>query len=356
MRRRGVHHGWAIDRGTHDVGSRELSNVSQLRSAWRQARPLVLRGVGSQGVHEHARAIESTLAVFERLRAGAEFQDELWQRKHVRLEFEPGGASVDLGDPREIEKVFAHARGRAPHARPLARDLYAKLSWIAHDARDRSLRIRFSFGAEQLMDWQKEVKRAPHADRFCEAVFPECAILSDNPVLAGFAQEMLGCRVRLSERIVYNNAPGGGAVLHHDAEPNQLGVLYGQFAGRTAWLALPKRRLAHQLLEAGRATNARAALRLLDGDYDAPLTRLLHNSPRFTRRLVEVDAFLVLEAGDALFLPSPAWDDCCWHSVFALGRRASLAHSYGIFAQAGPARVRAKASSARPSQGRERDG
>ena len=50
------------------------------------------------------------------------------------------------------------------------------------------------------------------------------------------------------------------------------------------------------------------------------------------RALVEAGAFLVLEPGDALLLPSPARNVAAWHSVFALGAVPSLAHSYGVFA------------------------
>jgi hypothetical protein len=47
---------------------------------------------------------------------------------------------------------------------------------------------------------------------------------------------------------------------------------------------------------------------------------------------VERGALSILAAGDILLLPSPGPDDAAWHSVFALGSRPSLAHSYGIFA------------------------
>ena len=226
-----------------------------------------------------------------------------------------------------------------------ARGLYAKLSWIAHDERDASLRIRFSFGSENERDWQKETRRAPWSDRFAEAVFPECAVQTGNAGLRRRIEGLTSRRVRFSERIVYNNAPGGGAIFHHDCEPHQLGVVFGQLAGETAWLALPKRELARHLAEFAHAPHAgmeegalrrlagtmRAALRALDGE-DPRIARLLNETPAFTARLAAAGALLHLRAGDALLLPNHAWNDTCWHSVFALGARASLAHSYGIFA------------------------
>jgi hypothetical protein len=351
LERRGVRHGFARDDGRHDVDSMAGASADA-RARWRAARPLVLRGVLEPALSGARREVASTLALFDCLRRGADFQAWVWRRLGGDPAWTPAGASVDLGDEREILKVFAHARARG--GRAAARDLYAKLSWIAHDPRDRSLRIRFSFGAEQLFDWRHETRRAPHADLLAEALFPECAVLTEQVALRRWIEALAGTAVRYSERIVYNNAPSGGAVLHHDAEPNQLGVLYGQLEGATAWLALPKRELGQVLRESGRARTVRGALARLDRESDGELMPLLNHTPAFTRELVERGAFLVLRKGDALILPSPGWNDCCWHAVFALGRRASLAHSYGLFALR---RTRTAAPAApRPRAGRERDG
>ena len=48
------------------------------------------------------------------------------------------------------------------------------------------------------------------------------------------------------ERIVYFNAPEGGAQFHHDVERGHLGVVFAQLSGRTAWLTLS----TEQLLDA----------------------------------------------------------------------------------------------------------
>jgi len=155
----------------------------------------------------------------------------------------------------------------------------------------------------------------------------------------GMLERWTGRPVRLSERIVFSNAPGGGATFHHDAEPDQLGVAYAQLTGRTAWLALPKRALAAEVarlargsaLESPAGTPARA-LRALDREDLPELDRLLNRSPRLTRRLVERGSLIVLSAGDVLLLPSHGPDEAAWHSVFALGVTPSVAHSYGVFA------------------------
>ncbi len=335
LRRRGVAHG----RFVPAPRAAPLEHVQ--RELWAGDRPLFLPGILAPGLPAFRAAFGRTLRLFEDLRAErVSFQDEVRRRLRGAREFFPSGAVVDAGDAREIEKVYVDGmRGK----RFAARGLYGKLSWIAHDERDASLRIRFSFGSENLLDWRKETRRAPWADRYAQALFPECAALAENASLRRTIEHRMGRRARLSERIVYNNAPGGGALFHHDCEPHQHGVVFGQFAGETAWLALPKRELAHHLAryvaESVRAPalrrlagTPRRALRALDREGDARIAKLLNETPAFTRRLVAHGTLYHLRAGDALLLPNHGWDDTCWHSVFALGQRASLAHSYGIFA------------------------
>jgi hypothetical protein len=241
---------------------------------------------------------------------------ELWARLEGTPCILPAGSSVDLGDPREIEKVHADLRGHSP-------DLYAKLSWVSPDPADGSLRIRFSFGSERLDDWQRDARRSQAADRFAELTFPECRLLASDRSLRKFLDGSCGTKIRMSERIIYSNAPGGGARFHHDAETRQFGVVYAQLQGATAWLALPRWRLAE--LSAP-----------VDLDQtDARLDRWLNSAPRLTRRLVEAGLLYVMRAGDVLLLPSPSSELAAWHSVFALGKRPSLSLSFGIFESKG---------------------
>ncbi len=338
LQRRGIAHGRFVVAPRAARGDRLTADM---RARWDSDRAILLPGILAPALPRWGGAIRRTLALFEDLRAQrVELQDEVRRRLRGRAEFFPSGATVDAGDPRELEKVYVDGmRAR----RFVARGLYAKLSWIAHDERDVSLRIRFSFGSENLRDWQRETRRAPWADRYARALFPEGAAQAENARLVRTVEGLLGRRARFSERIVYNNAPGGGAIFHHDCEPHQHGVVFGQLQGETAWLALPKRELARHLLAFVRTTRApalrrlltseRQALRALDREGDARIARLLNETPAFTRLLAEHGALFHLRAGDVLLLPNHAWDDTCWHSVFALGRRASLAHSYGLFAR-----------------------
>ena len=285
---------------------------------------------------ERRRSVVQTENLFAKARSGGGLGAFVTRRLQGSKTLRKTASSVEMFDTREIEKVYVD---EWKAGRRTARDLYAKLSWIATDERDVSLRIRFSFGSELLGDWHRDPRRAAAADRFAEAVFPECRVLTANPSLKRTLKKAFGCELRFSERIVYANAPGGGAVFHHDAEPTQLGVLYGQLAGETAWLALPKRELAELLVVHGARgklggrlkTVARAMKALNDPDDDA-LGRLLNETPAFTRMLVDRNALVVLRPGDAFVLPSHDVEHCCWHAVFAPGRKPSLAHSYGVFA------------------------
>jgi hypothetical protein len=330
LRRRGTHHGRLRPTAPR------LLTADELIERWDADRPIVLRRALADTRAPWSGAIRASVAMFERLRRGASFQDEVASRLAGHDVYRPAGASVDLEDPREIEKAWADAR-RGP--RRVASELYAKLSWIAHDERDASLRIRFSFGSESLRDWQRETRRAPWSDGYARAVFPECAAIEENGDLVDLVRFLTGSVVRFSERIVYSNAPGGGAILHHDDEAWQLGVLYSQLAGETAWLALSKKELAAHLAAHVRAGGSRLpartparALRALDRVGDPAVERVLNETPAFTRRLAEAGALFHLKAGDSILLPTHGPDATCWHSVFALGKRPSLAHSYGIFA------------------------
>lgn len=323
LRRRGADLGHAV------VVGRAIPTAAVAQQRWREAEPVFLPGVLGAGPRRHAAAIAASLSMFARLRRGAALVDELERRLADDPDLRYAGSTIDRSDRRELERVFVDA---APGGRTVASDLWAKLAWIADDDSDRSLRIRFSAGAEQLEDWLAASDRtAGWVDLFAQRAFPECAAILACAPLRSRLDALLRRRYRLSERILYNNAPGGGAVFHHDAEPGQLGVCFSQLEGRTAWLAIAKRRLAALLARAGHCRSARQAMAALDRQDEA-LWRVLNRDAAFTALLAAHGALFVLEAGDCILLPSHGIDDVAWHSVIALGRRPSLAHSYGLFA------------------------
>lgn len=296
---------------------------------WRDGEAVFLPGILGHGPRRHAAAIEETLRMFDRCRRGARFLDEVERRLRDDNDLRYAGSTVDQSDPREIERVFIDAE---PDGEVVATDLWAKLTWIANDQSDPSLRIRFSHGKEQIEEWMSGTDRsAGWVDILAFRMFPECmAVLRCKPLLQLLGR-LLQRPYRLSERIVYNNAPDGGAVFHHDAEPGQLGVAFSQLEGQTAWLALSKRRLAELLVRRGAAKTPMQAMARLDAGDDRGLWKLLNRDAEFTGHLAARGALFALQQGDAILLPSHGIDDVAWHSVIALGQRPSLAHSYGIF-------------------------
>jgi len=306
-----------------------------LTAPWSGDLPIHLPGVLQGGLEVFTEEIQASGRMFDRLRDGARFLEELEPRLAHQERFVPAGSTVDTHDDREIEKVWMSA---VEADSVLAEELWAKLSWISRDPSDRSMRISFSHGVEQLKEWREDAARASFADGACQEAFPECLTITGHVPLIEALEALLDTHLRFSERIVYSNAPNGGAVFHHDVEPEQRGVIFGQLSGRTAWLALPKHALARHLRDlargdlAARANSHAAALAVLDDESDAERNLLLNADPTLTQSLVEAGAAFILEPGDAILLPNHGADATCWHSVFSVGR-ASLAHSYGIFSQ-----------------------
>lgn len=323
LRRRGAVLGHAVE------VDRARPSAAAAKARWDAGEPVFLPGILGDAPARAGAAIADCLRMFDRLRRGGSFLDELEARigddPHLRY----AGSTVDKDDPREVERVFVDAE---QDGATVATDLWAKLAWIANDESDRSLRIRFSAGLEQLEEWMTATDlTAGWVDQFALRAFPESrAILGCRPLRA-LLDALLQRPHRLSERILYNNHPDGGAVFHHDAEPGQLGVCFSQLEGSTAWLSLSKRRLARLLARIGFARDERRAMAALDDACDEGLWRLLNRDEAFTAQLAAHGALFVLHAGDSILLPSHGIDDVAWHSVLALGERPSLAHSYGLF-------------------------
>jgi hypothetical protein len=335
LRRRG-REVWPLRRRGADLGhavplpfAPPTPAVAQQR--WRAAEPVFLPGMLGAAPQRHAAAIAASLRMFDRLRRGGSLLTELERRlRHVPA-LRYAGSSEGGPDDREIERVFVDAWSGDTR---VAQDLWAMLAWLATDRSDRSLRIRFSNGADGMEQWLSASNlTAGWVDLLAAHAFPECAAVLGCQPLRQLLQDLLGRPYRLSERILYNNTPDGGAVFHHDAEPGQLGVIFSQLEGTTGWLTLSKRRLAAVLVKTGHARNQVAAMQSLD-DPSEELWRTLNRDAEFTAELAARGALFVLHAGDCIALPSHSTEEVAWHSVLGLGRRPSLAHSYGIFPRA----------------------
>ena len=336
LRRRG-REVWPLLRRDADLGQvvsthRDLPDARTESVLWRAGEPIFLPSIIGRATTRYAKEIRSGLEMFDRLRAGGEFLAEVEARLPDDQNFRYAGSTIDQGDPRELERLFVDAE---IDGRVVAKDLWAKLAWItAEDETDASLRIRFSNGIDQLEEWMLTSDlTASWVDQFALRAFPECeAILMCAP-LRERLDRLIARPHRLSERIIYNNAPNGGAIFHHDAEPGQLGVVYTQLEGRTAWFSLGKRRLAKLLVRYGMRDQHRAMI-ALDQASDESMLQILNRDASFAALVAAHGGLFLLKEGDSILLPTAGYDDTAWHSVVAVGEAPSLSHSYGIFGRA----------------------
>ncbi len=327
-----------VDHGTVVLGVVEPTPPADPDAAFDRDEPVLIPGVLGDALEDVDEQVAATWVAFDAFRAGARLLDDVASRLEDAAPFVYAGSSFDLEEPREIEKVFVDVPAAdTSHGRRI-RDLWAKLSWIADDESDTSMRIRMSFGHEATRDWLEQDVRAAWVDQLTARVFPESRIVTGNDVVHSFLSGVLAAPHRLGECIVYSNAPGGGAVFHHDADPGQRGVAFAQLLGVTVWLACPRTELALHAAAVARGVGAPAKFQepdalaaCFDADDDPALHELLNATPRLTQRLAEHGWLYVLMPGDVLLLPSHDPEHCAWHAVFGVGDAPSLGLSFGIF-------------------------
>ena len=216
-----------------------MPTMEAARAAWQTARPMVLPGFAASEIPAQQHHITQSATLAEAVLSGGDYEALLLQAPYsARLapHFVLLGSTYDEGDPQEIVKIEFDAVNSGEIA---AKHLWSKLSWLSYEEYDASLRFRFSFGMENYQDVAADPRRQAYASALAEAIFPESAVISANRRLAMLLRKMLRTKdIMYVERIVYFNAPEGGAQFHHDVEGGHLGVVFAQLSGRTAWLAL----------------------------------------------------------------------------------------------------------------------
>lgn len=338
LKRRGTALGWvsATDKPP-------TIDVHEAARAWADANAYVLPGFVHNQLGAHQRHIERSLRLMAQVAAGEEVAALFAQPRYIdrtTAQFEMLSAFQDEGDDQEIETVEYDA---VEGGEVVGENLWCKASWLSFEEDDASLRFRFSFGMVGYEDVAADPARQRYAARLTEAIFPESAIISQNPRLERWLQTMLNIeRPAYVERIIYFNAPNGGAQFHQDVERGHLGVVFAQLHGRSGWLACSK----SQLMDAIEAfvtgpENATALIELLP-DTDAlqqlqqksaqrsqlnewlderdnePLELLLNRCPGFYRQLIGKGYGYILDPGDVILLPQKSLDECAWHTVFCL--------------------------------------
>ena len=260
-------------------------------------------------------------------------------QERLEKQFTKLGSGVSEGDQQEIETVFFDGM---ENGEAVAQDLWVKNSWLSFFDEDASLRFRFSFG----VDLEQDVASDPHRQQFaadlCDKIFPESKILSDHQELSALLKKLLKQeQLNFVERIIYFNAPQGGAYLHHDLERGHAGVVYAQLSGETFWLALPRAKLIEAIREYSRhhyiskeiaklCTAPEILAKELDSFANDELIALINETPEFIKFLHNAGFSQVMRAGDVLLLPQSSSNKCCWHSVFCLGDEVGQALSFAI--------------------------
>ncbi|MEQ6341771.1 MAG: hypothetical protein M3A44_08995 [Gammaproteobacteria bacterium] len=347
--RRGYGIGW--------VAQNRSTNTAKVdaRALWQSGNGVFLPGLVASDLAAQQVHITAAQGLMERIlegEGGADLLDEEPYATRLAPQFELLASTCDAGDDQEIETLEFDV---LENGNIVAENLWVKLSWLSYDEDDASLRFRFSFGMVGYEDVSADYQRQQYAAQLTEAVFPESCIISANPEVERILCSTLAIKApAYVERIVYFNAPNGGAQFHQDVERGHLGVIFAQVYGRTSWLAVPKPSLIEEiqrylarpdahaaLIEAGvkprglktllaKAANSDSLSAYLDDHQNDPLDILINRAPAFAQQLIEAGYAYMLEPGDVILLPQQGVDHCCWHSVFCMDDYSGEALSFAV--------------------------
>lgn len=350
LKRRGTTLGWiAAEPATS-------ANDNDLRTTWQSSRPYVLPGHCRAAIPNHTSAIEQAQRLMARVAAGespADLLDAEPYSDRLLPRFEMLAATSDESDRQEIETIEFDVM---EDEEIIGENLWCKCSWLSYEDDDDSLRFRFSFGMAGYEDVAADVERQIYAGELTERIFPESAIISGDKKLEQKLCKALGIdKLAYVERIIYFNAPNGGAQFHQDVERGHLGVVFAQVRGRTGWLACSKDELMDEVQKFVADAKNRATLEKLlsdastrkelttlsadrnqltlwmdDNDCNEPLELLLNRCPEFYKQLSDCGYTFIINPGDIILLPQKGINECCWHTVFCLDDFAGEALSFAI--------------------------
>jgi len=349
LQRRGLNLG-EIDTSLENPKNTKANN----QETWAKGYPILLQGFGTSLIAEHSNNMGQTKQLYRDVLNDhdcSNIVDLEPYRSRLRKNFEVLGSSFSEGNQQEIETLFFDATDKG---KLVAEDLWIKISWLSFIENDASMRFRFSFGVDFEEDVAADHIRQHHASELTNAIFPESVIISENDALADRLCEILDFEsFHFVERIIYFNAPNGGAYFHHDRERGHAGVVYAQLSGSTYWLALPKQSLVDEINGfineskkhsrwpssiTGAMQKELIALNgkpntiaiQLDTFANSTLLHLINETEAFVQRLIEQGHGQLIKAGDFLLLPQGCENLCCWHSVFNVGEEAGEALSFAI--------------------------
>lgn len=350
LRRRDIYYGQVALEKTPEVISDQ-----QAKTAWQNNQPIYLPAILQSKLPTVAEQLQQSASLYQAVLDDADIADVLDEspyKQRLLPDFELLCSRYDAADEQEIVSVDfdCHENNQ------LFEDIWMRISWLSFVEGDASLRFRFSFGMEGYEDVSLDLTRQMLAAKLEERIFPESSLITENKALRETLGKIIESqKFQFLERIVYYNAPNGGAQFHHDAEKGHLGVVYAQLTRNTFWLALSKAELileiqkfltneSHisnfkELLTKHEECDAGIIQRFGDPDFlDEALNDLFHpelmillnETKAFVSQLVANQYAYILQPGDVLLLPQESLANCAWHTVFCLGDKPGEALSFAI--------------------------
>jgi hypothetical protein len=382
LSRRGVWHGrWAEidekalsepDKEPNKESGEEPETEPDKRARWQASKPIVLRGILKDRFDQIYDSTELALSHCSEFKKPGELrrwiEDQLDATKPSAARFKTldkgEGSEIKGGDPeRDISRQRIQASLRAKDGTvEIFDDLWVKVSKLSTSNLDESIRVRFSFGNEVEDDSNPDPVRNRLIAELATRCLPAATRIRDCDNLNAVLEKVAERPLYPTQQIAYWNAPEGGALFHHDSfekpgqeveATQQLGVVYAQVSGRTAWLALSIADLAKRVREFmghisdGQLHWVRADLypgvedfqNALDFVADekklieelakpgcGELASLVNRGPEFTAFLADCGHGCILRPGDAILLPNTNLHNTAMHSVFC----ASPDVTYGI--------------------------
>lgn len=347
--RRGYHVGWV---GIARVQKRLL--LATEKEQWGQSRAVFWPGMLTAALKPYEQAIDNSYSLYLDVLDGESCADLLEQEPYVSVladKFALVSCNYDESDRQQIERLDYEP---VSYDESVDSEVWMKASWLSYKEDDASLRFRFSFGMDGYEDVAADPYRQQLTTQLAQLIFPESALITDNAALAAELSALLMVdSFEFVERIVYFNAPDGGAQFHQDVERGHLGVIFAQLTGRTGWFALSKKQLIAEILLFLARDDAKEILASILGkkhlaqlfkhasdaafisewldkrDNDA-LDEFINQTPEFAHQLVDSGYAFILYPGDVLLLPQQDMDNCAWHSVFCLDEEPGQALSFAI--------------------------
>jgi len=331
-----------FDLGTIRVdGKKNTPSHDEICQAWQADEAICYPQAIAADVASFTSALHDAHALMEHTLEHGEsasvFESEAYMAR-LHTAFALVASSTEDHDAQGIEKIYFDA---ITNEHTCAEELWCKVSWLSFHEDDASLRFRFSFGMEGFEDVARDPERQYLAGELCERLFPESVLLTRHSEICSILTRLLGHAPHFVERIVYFNAPNGGAQFHHDVERGHAGVVFAQLTGATCWLALNKQQLMDAMASFADTHTVSDALQALMRDRNALseymesvdhaiVEELIDQQSAFIRYLAERGFAHVLQAGDVMFLPQRDLDQCVWHTVFTLGDSPGEALSFAV--------------------------